>query len=197
MNYLAHIFLSGNNEKLMIGNFIADSVKGEAWKTYDAEVKKGILLHRAIDTFTDTHEIVKESKTRLWTRYRHYNAVIVDIFYDHFLAKNWKEYHPLDLNKFVEETYKKLNEHEEILPEQTKLFFKYMVEHNWLYNYQYIEGIKKVMGGMSRRTSFDSGMENSTEELVKYYDEFERDFNSFFPLLKKYVDAKINAGIQL
>lgn len=197
MNYLAHIFLSGNNEQLMIGNFIADSVKGENWKTYEEEIQKGILLHRAIDTFTDTHEIVKESKKRLWSRYRHYNAVIVDIYYDHFLAKNWKEYHPLNLSDFVERTYINLKENEEILPEQTKLFFKYMVEHNWLYNYQFIEGIKKVMGGMSRRTSFDSGMENSTEELVEFYDEFEGDFKSFFPLLKKFVDDKISTGIQL
>ena len=197
MNYLAHIFLSGNNEKLMIGNFIADSIKGDNWLKYETEVKKGILLHRAIDAYTDTHEIVKASKKRLWERYRHYNAVIVDIFYDHFLAKNWNEYHHTNLSEFVDGTYNVLTENEELLPDSTKLFFKYMIKNNWLYNYQYIEGINKVMGGMSRRTSFDSGMENSTDELVKYYDEFERDFKSFFPLLRKFVDAKINSGIQL
>ncbi len=197
MNYLAHIYLSGSNEQLMIGNFIADSVKGEKWKTYDLEVQKGIKLHRAIDAFTDTHEIVKNSKKILWERYRHYNAVIIDIFYDHFLAKNWQEYHQTNLKEFVDKTYFILTKNKEILPEQTQLFFQYMVKNNWLYNYQYIEGIKKVMTGMARRTSFESGMENSTEELVKYYDEFASDFKSFFPLLKQFVDSTINLGIHL
>ena len=172
MNYLAHIYLSGNNEKLMIGNFIADSIKGKEWEEYDLGIQKGIKLHRAIDQFTDTHEIVRESKKRLWSDYRHYNAVIIDIFYDHFLAKYWQKYHETDLHGFALKTYDTLQRNQEFLPEKTKLFFKYMVKHNWLYNYQYIEGIKTVMLGMSRRASFDSGMENSTIELEKFYTEF-------------------------
>lgn len=191
MNYLAHIYLSGDNEKLMIGNFIADSVKGNLWKEYEAEVQKGIQLHRAIDYFTDTHEIVKESKKKLWNRYRHYNAVIVDIFYDHFLAKDWSTYHETELHKFVDNAYNILQENYELLPPKIQFLLKHMVKNNWLFNYQFIEGIQKVMQGMSQRTSFKSGMENSTEELVKYYDEFSSEFESFFPLLKKFVDSKI------
>lgn len=191
MNYLAHIYLSGNNEKLMIGNFIADSIKGTEWKKYDIEIQEGIKLHRAIDHFTDTHEIVKESKKRLWENYRHYSAVIVDIFYDHFLAKNWRTYHHLDLKLYADKTYSTLNLHSDQLPDKTKMFFDFMVKNNWLYNYQYIEGIKKVMQGMSRRTSFKSGMENSTVELELFYGEFLSDFEAFFPLLKQFVDSKI------
>ena len=191
MNYLAHIYLSGNNEKLMIGNFIADAVKGNLWKVYDPEVQKGILLHRAIDYFTDTHEIVKESKSKLWERYRHYSAVIVDIFYDHFLAKHWLAYHDIELDKYVKNTYQTLQNNHDLLPDKVQLLLKYMIKNNWLYNYQYIEGIEHVMQGMSKRTSFNSGMENSTQELVQHFDEFESEFRSFFPLLEAFTKTKI------
>lgn len=192
MNYLAHIYLSGTNEKLMIGNFIADSVKGNNWKGYDPDILKGIKLHRAIDNFTDTHKIVKQSKKKLWSRYRHYNAVIIDIFYDHFLAKQWSKYHSLPLSKFVDESYSTLYKYNDNLPEKTKLFLKYMVKNNWLYNYQFVEGINKVMQGMAHRASFNSGMEHATEELEEYYDEFSDEFESFFPLLKQFVESKLS-----
>lgn len=191
MNYLAHLYLSGNNDKILIGNFIADAIKGSDWKEYELEIQKGIELHRAIDYFTDTHKIVKESKKKLWERYRHYNAVIVDIFYDHFLAKYWSNYHETKLDVFVNSAYKTLQDNHDILPGKIQFFLKHMVKNNWLFNYQFIGGIEKVMYGMSKRTSFNSGMENSTEELEKYYDEFLHEFESFFPLLKQYVDSKI------
>jgi len=191
MNYLAHIYLSGNNEKLMIGNFMADGIKGKQWKNYEVEIQNGIQLHRAIDFFTDTHEIVKKSKARLWDRYRHYNAVIIDIFYDHFLAKNWLKYHTINLDEFVQATYQTLQRNTEILPTNTQYMLPYMVKHNWLYNYQFIDGIHSVMKGMANRASFDSGMEHATEELEQYYDDFSSDFETFFPLLEQFVKSKI------
>ena len=91
MNYLAHIYLSGDDDPLLkIGNFIADSVKGKAFKKYPQAIQNGIKLHREIDTFTDSHPIVFESKHRLFKKSRHYSSVIVDVLYDHFLAKNQK-----------------------------------------------------------------------------------------------------------
>ncbi len=191
MNYLAHIYLSGNNKKLMLGNFMADAIKGKQWKNYDTEIQKGIQLHRAIDHFTDTHEIVKKSKKILWARYRHYNAIIIDIFYDYFLAKNWQTHHHIELDEFVNSTYLILNDNRTVLPERIQHLLKYMIKNNWLYNYQYILGIAKVLQGMSQRTAFNSGMENATDELQKYYDEFENDFETFFPLLKQFVESKI------
>jgi acyl carrier protein phosphodiesterase len=192
MNYLAHIYLSGTNEKLLIGNFIADSLKGADWKNYDDEVQKGIKLHHAIDKFTDTHHVVKKSKKRLWERYRHYNAVIVDIFYDHFLAANWKVHHNQDLGDFVDNTYNLLKKNHSMLPTNIQFLLKHMIKNNWLYNYQFVQGIENVMYGMSQRTSFNSGMENSTEDLIKYYEEFSVEFDSFFPLLKEFSELKIS-----
>lgn len=102
MNFLAHIYLSGNNEMITIGNFMADGIRGETYKKYPVDIQKGILLHREIDTFTDAHPIVRQSTKRLHKNYGHYSGVIVDILYDHFLAKNWSAYSPVLLNSFVE-----------------------------------------------------------------------------------------------
>lgn len=192
MNYLAHIYLSGTNEKLMLGNFMADGIRGKQWKTYNLEIQKGIKLHRAIDTFTDSHEIVKHSKSLLWDKYRHYSAVVVDIYYDHFLAKHWNAYHNEELLGFVKATYATLQDNFEVLPERTQYLLPFMVKNNWLYNYQYIDGIDKVMKGMARRASFESRMEEASQDLELYYDEFASDFETFFPLLEVFVKSKID-----
>ncbi len=90
MNFLAHIYLSGNQERVMIGNFIGDFVKGKAWEEFDSAIQRGILLHREIDRYTDDHEVVIKTKERLRPKYHHYAPVISDVFYDHFLASLWK-----------------------------------------------------------------------------------------------------------
>ena len=105
MNFLAHIYLSGNNEKLMVGNFIGDFVKGNQLDSFEKEIKQGVQLHRAIDQYTDSHIVVSQSKDKLREKYRHYSGVIVDVYYDHFLSKNWSHYHAQDLKGFTEEFY--------------------------------------------------------------------------------------------
>lgn len=191
MNYLAHIYLSGTNKEVLIGNFIADAIKGKGWQNYPPEVQKGIKLHRAIDDFTDTHEIVRRSKDKLRGRYGHYSGVIVDIFYDHFLAKGWEEFHSEPLGEFVQHTYTFLQENEHRFPDRIRHLLKYMVMNNWLYHYQSMEGVKNVMFGMSKRTKYDSGMENSTDELREYYHEFKHEFETFFPLLMEFSESTI------
>ena len=187
MNFLAHLYLSGNSEGLLIGNFIADSVKGKAYENYNQEIQKGILLHRKIDTFTDSHPIVSQSKQRLHSRYHKYSPVVVDIFYDHFLAVKWNNYSTVSLNEFAENSYRLMNTNFEILPEKVKFMLPYMIKGNWLVNYSNVEGIRKTLTGMSRRTSFNSGMETATEILVQHYSLFENEFELFFEELKNYV----------
>ena len=103
MNFLAHLYLSGDNEQIIVGNFIGDFVKGRnALQTFDPTIALGIELHRAIDQFTDTHPVVRSSKDRLRPKYRHYAGVIVDIFYDHFLARKWNDYHKTPLPEFAQ-----------------------------------------------------------------------------------------------
>lgn len=192
MNFLAHIYLSGDDDPIKIGNFIADSVKGKQLESFPENIQKGILLHRHIDSFTDSHSIVKTSKERLHKRYNHYDGVIIDILYDHFLAKNWAEYHHTPLKKYVNDFYNLLNTHFELLPERTKYMLPLMISNNWLYNYRTIEGIESVLIGMNRRTKNKSQMHLAVNDLVKHYDDFNNDFTEFFENLRIFSQEKIN-----
>ncbi len=189
MNFLAHLYLSGSNPQVQLGNFIGDFVRGkDLSERYHPKIVKGIQLHRVIDEFTDSHSIVKQSKERLRPKYRHYAPVIVDIYYDHFLAINWHLYHPDLLPDYAEQCYAMVLRNEAILPEQVKWMMPHMVKGNWLVNYARIEGIEKVLNGMARRSKFDSKMNEAGAELVQYHNEFNQEFQSFFPLLKSEAD---------
>ena len=120
MNYLAHIYLSRDQELISIGNFMADHVKGRKYSLYPVELQIGILLHRQIDSYTDTHEIPRRSKRRLDEQYGLYKGVIIDIFYDHLLAKNWSSYAETPLDDYAQDFYRRLTEHHEVLPEKVK-----------------------------------------------------------------------------
>ena len=183
MNFLAHLFLSGNDQDLMIGNFIADYVKGQKKELFPPTIKKGIELHRAIDNFTDHHPITDESKSRLRPIYHKYSGVIVDIYYDHFLAKNFSDYSSIPLQKYVQDVYALLFDNQHQLPDDIKLFLPYMIEKNWLYNYQSIEGIARTLTGLSKRVSFENKMDEAVIELKKDYELFENEFARFFPQL--------------
>jgi len=184
MNFLAHLYLSGDNPKVKIGNFIGDFVKGKNLiERFDADVAKGIGLHREIDWFTDTHAVVKQSKDRLRPKYRHYSGVIVDIFYDHFLAKNWDSYSRDLLPDFAEASYATIQQHEAILPEEVKYMLPYMINGNWLVSYSKLEGIQKALSGLARRTRFESKMEESVADLQENYEDFKKEFEVFFPEL--------------
>ncbi len=190
MNFLAHLYLSGDNNNLIIGNFIADMVKGSKINGYSEEVTQGIILHRQIDTFTDNHKIVKQSKERLRDKYRLYSGVIVDMYYDHFLAKNWSSYSNYSLPDYANKAYALLMEHNDILPARARYILPFMTENNWLVNYANTDSMANYFGGMSRRTPFDSGMENAVDDLLEYYELFESEFFEFFPLLMRFVEQE-------
>ncbi|MBU3822980.1 acyl carrier protein phosphodiesterase [Flavobacteriaceae bacterium XHP0103] len=180
MNFLAHIFLSGDNDLVTIGNFIADGIKGNDYKKFPAEIQTGILLHRNIDTYTDAHETVRLSTKRLHEKYGHYSGVIVDILYDHFLAKNWSHYCDIPLEIYADNFYASLEKHYEILPQRIRKMMPYMLADNWLLSYASIDGISKVLEGMNRRTKNRSGMNEAVNELELFYDAFEAEFTHFF-----------------
>lgn len=187
MNFLAHLHLSGDNHKIMIGNFIGDFVKGRsALEQFHPTIIKGIELHRAIDEFTDSHPVVTESKNRLRPKYRHYSGVIVDIFYDHFLAKQWNTYHQELLPDFADKAYGVIQSHDSILPEEVKFMMPHMIRGNWLVNYSRVEGIGRALSGMARRTRFESKMEQSTQDLTEHYEAFAAEFSFFFPALQNH-----------
>jgi len=158
MNYLAHIYLSGDNELVTIGNFIADGIKGKDYKAYSKAIQKGILLHRYIDTYTDAHKTVRQSTKKLHKNYGHYSGVIVDILYDHFLAKNWKHYSDLSLEAYTNNFYSSLDAHIDVLPDRILKMMPYMIADNWLLSYATVEGIQRVLNGMNRRIKRISNM---------------------------------------
>lgn len=186
MNFLAHIYLSFGNDEITIGNFIADSIRGNRHKHLPINVQKGIMLHRAIDTFTDAHPTVRKSTKRLHKNYSHYSGVIVDIFYDHFLAKNWKQYSDTPLDVFVEQFYDLLEENYTILPDGVKRMMPYMISDNWIYNYSNLDGISRVLSGMNRRTKNKSKMNLAILDLETHYLDFEKEFSVFFDELQTY-----------
>ncbi len=175
----------------MMGNFFADGILGNQFQHYNQDIKNGIKLHREIDTFTDQHQTVRQSKRRLHNRYRLYKGIIIDIFYDHFLAKNWQNYSAVPLDVYVNSIYKLLQTEFDILPEKTQHMLPYMMEYNWLFNYQYKEGIQRVLNGMNNRTKNKSQMNLALEDLKLHYTEFENDFTLFFKDLIQFSNQKI------
>ncbi|GAB4141057.1 MAG: acyl carrier protein phosphodiesterase [Bacteroidia bacterium] len=192
MNFLAHFYLSGDDEKLLVGNFIADAVKGKQHEAFEPEIQRGILLHRAIDHFTDTHPVVMESKKRLRPEFRHYAPVIVDVFYDHFLARYWNEYHHLSLSLYVTEIYAALQKQEVVFPERMKMILPAMMRYDWLNAYREVEGLHSILTQMASRAKYDSGMERAAKALERDYLHYESEFRLFFPELRDHVAGFLN-----
>lgn len=184
MNFLAHIYLSGDNDLIKIGNFMADGIRGKQFENYPPEIQKGIILHRFIDTYTDSHPIFRKSTKRLHENYHHYAGVIVDVFYDHFLAKNWSNYSDESLEDFTNRFYKSLQDNYDFLSERAKGMMPYMISHNWLVSYQTVEGIASILTRMDSRTQNESKMRFAPHELVEYYGDFELEFATFFEDIK-------------
>ncbi|NVK04421.1 MAG: DUF479 domain-containing protein [Flavobacteriia bacterium] len=197
MNFLAHIYLSFEDPEITIGNFVADSVKGDGLPHHSSRIKTGIALHRAIDDFTDHHPVTSRSKARLFGKYRHYSSVLIDIFYDHFLARSWSDWHDEPLADYAQRHYDFFADRKADLPRQVQHMLPYMVQYDWLTNYQYFEGMQRVLNGMSRRASFKSKMEQAVAELKEHHAAFEADFQEFFPELITFSKEKTQALIDL
>jgi len=192
MNYLAHAFLSFNHHEILLGNMISDFVKGKKKFDYPTLIQKGIMLHRAIDNFTDTHEATKKAKIFFKQDYGLYAGAFIDIVYDYFLANDSTQFPDNALANFSNETYQQLKLQEGFFPEKFQKFFYYMQLQNWLYNYQFKEGITKSFRGLVHRSEYmhdaDAAIiifEKNIYELKKYYDDF-------FPLLKQFSFRKMN-----
>ncbi len=191
MNFLAHIYLSGDNNLLKIGNFMADGVHGNSYLEYSDELKKGILLHRYIDTFTDAHPIYRKSKHRLHEKYGHFSGVIMDIVYDHFLAINWSKYSEIPLEVYADNFYELLQNNYDILTEKTKAMLPYLIAQNWLVDYATTAGLEKILIQMNHRTKYLVNMNEAIVEVLKFYTEFENEFTLFFEELQQHCKEKL------
>ncbi len=187
MNFLAHAHLSGNDEDIMFGNLIADSVKGDASQKYTGNILKGITLHRLIDTFTDNHPVHKRSRDLVREDYGKYSGIVVDLFYDHFLAANWSHFSDEHLKSFTARIYRMLTKRFFMLPPRTKRILPFMIGQDWLANYANFPGMENILYGMDKRTAFRSGMKDAVAVLQQHYTVLESDFFEFYGALSDYV----------
>ncbi|MFT4661121.1 MAG: acyl carrier protein phosphodiesterase [Patiriisocius sp.] len=185
MNYLAHLHLSGTDEDLILGNFVADGMKNTPMNYFSEGVQKGILLHREIDEFTDSNLIFRRTKSRLFKRHRHYAAVLVDMFYDHFLAANWSDFSDVPLEDFTTKIYKVLEKRRDELPPQAGRFLSYIISRDTLTNYRNLDEFEIVLKHLSTRTKYSSQLETAIFDLRQDYDAYESDFLSFYPNLQE------------
>jgi acyl carrier protein phosphodiesterase len=195
MNHLAHFFLSDNKEDIMIGNFIADFITNKELPLFTEGVQQGIMLHREIDAFTDSHPVVKQSTKRLHPFHHKYAPVIVDIYYDFLLAKNWSTYaphltlswrnaplgEPVKMADFIENIYQLLKKRNNELPEKLQKRLPYMIKNNWLMTYTTLAGLNDTFERVERQAAFPGNFGNATHHLEMYMEEFDEEFNNFFP----------------
>jgi acyl carrier protein phosphodiesterase len=194
MNHLAHFFLSGDNEDLAIGNFVADFITNRELPQFTEGVKRGIMLHRAIDAFTDAHPVVKQSTKRLHPFHHKYSPVIVDIYYDFLLAKNWEKYADGDpsvwnnnLRKFIDKMYNLLTKRHLELPEKLQKRLPRMIADDWLMRYSTYKGLNGAFLMIEKTAAFPGNFGNAAAHLEEFLEAFDAEFNAFFPDLQEYV----------
>lgn len=192
MNYLAHAYLSFNYNNILIGNMISDFVKGKQKFDYPIEIQQGIMLHRAIDEFTDNHPATNEAKQYFRADYRLYAGAFIDVVYDHFLANDKTEFESdKKLNEFAQKTYGVLQNNKGHLPERFQQMLPYMQSQNWLYNYQYKDGIKKSFEGLVRRATYLHESAIAYDIFNKNYLQIQECYNVFFPDIKKFTTQQL------
>ncbi len=196
MNYLAHLYLSGENELLKVGNFIGDYVKGKQHEKYEPTIQRGILLHRQIDSFTDTHSTIKEAVQFFRPEYRKYSGIIIDIVFDHFLASGWNNYSELSLRNFSKHSYAVLLSNFSVLPKRVKLFLPFLIQHKRLESYASFKGLRESLEIMSRRTSLPDKTDFAMQVLQDNYSDLEELFKSFFPELLLFVEENFEVEIK-
>lgn len=190
MNFLAHIYLSGDSRELLIGNFIGDYVKGKDYEKYPPLIQEGILLHRKIDGFTDNHPITRNAKNLVRGKYGLYSGIIVDIYYDHFLSANWETYCEMPLKSYVRNRYRMLDSGFSIFPAGVKSWFPYFIKSNWLEAYTSFQGLIMVFNRMSYRTSLPNHSEYAVAQLQNNYDLMEKYFGEFFEEIRSFVSRE-------
>ena len=193
MNFLAHFVLSGDDDELRLGNLLGDVVKGRV-EHYDhpgasARMRTGIRLHRTIDSYSDTHPVVRRSKQRIAERYGRLSGVIVDVYYDHVLAREWRIHGEGELDVYTADVYRTLQQNLVRLPDEVHPLVYAMSRGDWLARYADIDHIAGTLRNMARRNRIAAGIGTAAEELARDYEAVAADFAEFFPELRRHCEA--------
>lgn len=180
MNILIHLFFSQNDENIILGNFIADYIRGiNRIKGYPPQIQSGIKLHQWIDNYSDNNLIVKKTISIFSPSLKHYAPVAVDVIYDHFMSNNWEKFSKIPLHYTISDFYLILENNYNILPNKAKRAVDHMITNNWLMMYKDLSGLKHIFEWMDSRASFEANLTNSVEILLEYYSDIENDFFAF------------------
>jgi len=184
------MFLSHETPAAVIGGFLGDFVKGAIDNRFSPGVEQGIVLHRKIDRYTDAHAAIACSKRLVSPDRRRYAGIMIDVFYDHFLAKHWSRYAPIPLPDFTRRVYAILNQHCHSLPERLQQMLPRMANDDWLGSYRELWAIDAALNGIGRRLKRQNNLENAAEELECHYAQFENHFFAFLPDVIHYVNGE-------
>lgn len=190
MNFLAHLYLSGNDNDIKIGNFIADALKGSTYKIYPEKIAYGVVIHRAIDSFADTHKIYSIGKIPLQSKYGHYSGIVLDVLFDHFLAKHWEQFSSQNFKAFCRNFYLNLTLNATTLPPRYRYMFPFMIVGDWLGSYKDVDKIESVLARMLKRTSLPAESKFAKETLITNYNLYENYFLEFMPEIILMVENK-------
>ena len=185
MNFLAHMYLSCAEQELICGNFLGDFIKNRELNQIPADWLPGVRLHRDIDTFTDGHLIVKNCTKLIHSTQGKYAPVVMDVFFDYVLYKNWKKYSGITFDDFEEQIYSSLSEALPLMPPRLKFITEDMVTHHWLRSYTTVDGLEFTFKKLKERMRFPSNVDYAIEDLEKHWDYFNDSFNEFFPEIIK------------
>lgn len=191
MNYLAHAYLSFNQNEILVGNLISDFVKGKKKFDYPINIRKGIALHRAIDTFTDFHAATKEAKEVFRSHYRLYAGAFIDVVYDHFLANDEQEFNESSLFSFSQYVYDMLEQNKEWLPDHFQKMFHYMKLQNWLFYYRTRQGTEKSFGGLVRRSVYMKESDTACTLFEQHYQLLQACYRHFWPDVKQFAQTEL------
>lgn len=195
MNYLGHLYLSPDTPDFLVGSLLGDFVKGAAVNDYTGDTRRGIELHRKVDHFTDHHDVFRQSVARISQGRRRYGGIMVDVFYDHFLAKHWLEFHPEPLPDFARRVYTILIERNSQLPESLQLIAPRLIAEDRFSSYQRLAGIDLVLKRLSFRIKRENPLHAAIEELEQEYEGFEADFRQFLPEVELFAREVISSSV--
>ena len=196
MNYLAHLFLSGDDEQTMVGNFIGDYVKGKDLNRFPDNIRNGIVMHRQIDTFTDTHLKFREAKTYFRPEFGLYSGIVIDFLYDHFLAKNWNTYSDYTLRTFAKRSHAALLKNFRFLPIRVQGFLPFLIQNRRLESYSSVSGIMEALNIMSKYTSLPAKADFVLHTIDANYLFFDDNFKTFMFDIIHYINEKYGSELK-
>lgn len=192
MNYLAHLYLADCSGTDLLGNLMGDFVKGNHHQDYPEAIRQGVWLHRQIDKFTDAHAVVRASRERINKQRRRYSGVLVDMFYDHFLACNWQQYSDLGFEEQLRQWIGVLRQDQSIsIPQRMQPMLEGITRGGMLQSYQSQQGIEYALWRISQRIRFQNQLDRGIEDLDQAYRELEQDFKQFFPDLIRFTKGLV------